>query len=181
MVESTNLDRYLQLLRDNPAYALGCAVWGGIMPGIGYWTIHTDLKPQDFKTSDPIHWVLAATVAACLVFSIRTVYRAGYATSDERIKAVCWVIGLEGAMTCSPTQWLGLTALAVLVGINGIATACVNVKNAADAEAEPEAEAEPVRVEPPPLPVSDPIADVATVMAKVRAVRRKPRMTEATT
>ena len=166
-MNTTSLDAYLKLLRTNPAYAAGCALWGGIMPFIGYWTIHNNLAT--FDRADWKHWVMAAAAAACLVFSIRTVYSAGYATSEERVKAVCWVIGLEGTMVANPTSWLAIMALCVLSGINAIATACVQLKNASTRQEETPA-AEPESVSTP-----DPVAQVSAVLTKVRAARRVTR------
>lgn len=116
----------IQLAYEHKRTALFGALWGGFMPFGAYWTVHHDLHSLDSWRE----YVLVPMVAACLLFSVRTVWQWGFRSSGERIKASCWVIALEGLMIASPTQWLAVVALFYLIGINAVATACVIVRQA---------------------------------------------------
>lgn len=122
----TSILEDLELVAKRRSLALGSAAWGAIMPLAAYWTVHHDLH----GLSTWRDYVLVAVVVACLLFSVRTVWKAGHQTSGERLKATCWVIGLEGLMVASPSPWLAVLALCYLIGINAIATACAIVRHA---------------------------------------------------
>ena len=125
----TSILEDITLARKHRTVGIGAAAWGAIMPLAAYWTVHNDLHALDTWRD----YVLVAVVAACLLFSVRTVWKAGHQTSGERLKATCWVVGLEGLMVASPTPWLAVLALCYLIGINAIATACVIVRHATPA------------------------------------------------
>jgi hypothetical protein len=63
-------------------------------------------------------------VAGGLVFSAKTVYQWARLAFDDWMKALGFVILVEGVMVCSSTRWLSIAALVYLVVINGIATGC---------------------------------------------------------
>lgn len=122
-------------VRAHPQTAVGSGLLGAI-PCVGaYVTMHGDLG----RVEGPQRWALALTLAACLVFSMRTVWLAGVGAFGERLKSVCVVIAFEGLMACSPTVWLALVALSALIVINAVATACHLVSQ----DTQPD---EPVRV-----------------------------------
>jgi len=126
----TSILEDITLASKHRSVAIGGGAWGAIMPLAAYWTVHNDLHGL-------VTWrdyVLVAVVAACLLFSVRTVWKAGHQTSGERLKATCWVVGLEGLMVASPSPWLAVLALCYLIGINAIATACVIIRHATPAQ-----------------------------------------------
>jgi hypothetical protein len=109
--------------------ALGAAL-GGFPPASAYLLTHYALRelwasPDAFERAR--FWLLLPVVAACLVFSVRTVWQWGNRSSLEKTKATCLVIALEGVMVLAPIPALSAVALAMLVVINAIATACTLV------------------------------------------------------
>jgi hypothetical protein len=63
-----------------------------------------------------------------LVYSAKTVYDWGSLAFKLPIKAVGFVVLLEGVMVTAKTPWLGVVALVYLIVINGVATACTLAK-----------------------------------------------------
>jgi hypothetical protein len=59
-----------------------------------------------------------------LVYSAQTVYQWAKAAFTQALKSVGFCVLLEGVMVTAHTHWLTLTALALLVVINGTATGC---------------------------------------------------------
>lgn len=100
--------------------AIGAGAIGAI-PCVGaYDTLHGGLElVAGYK-----YVGLLVCLAACLAFSVRTVWLFGDGLFGERWKAVFLVVALEGLMAFSPARWLGLVALAALICINAVATAC---------------------------------------------------------
>lgn len=88
---------------------------GGIVPLAVYMTAHYSVQ------ANPYLWVL---VVAGLVYSATTVYKWGVIAFSSPVKAVGFVALLEGVLTFSPEHVLSLAALATLMAINAIATAC---------------------------------------------------------
>lgn len=111
----------LRAARRHPLLAVFGGLLGGFPPLAAYRSTHGDLQ----SASMPLRYVLGVVVAACLLFSVRTVWLWGEAAFRERMKAACLVVAIEGMMVASPTVWLAMLALFFLIGINAIATACV--------------------------------------------------------
>lgn len=109
--------------RHPTASVLGGAL-GGFVPIAAYTIVHQELRRSG-------HWDLwqpiAPVVAACLLFSVRTVWQWGHQSFREGFKASCLVVAIEGVMVFSATPLLCMVALAYLVAINAIATACTLV------------------------------------------------------
>jgi len=93
---------------------------GGFVPVATFVLSHTELERGRALWLQPA----AAFVAGGLLFSAVTMYRWGRLAFDVRAKAVGFVLLLEGTMVTSSSRWLALVALAYLVAINGVATAC---------------------------------------------------------
>lgn len=79
-----------------------------------------------FVTAHSGSWTAlsVALVVGGLLYSARTVYSWGVLAFAERVKALGFVMLLEGVLVTSQTAWLARAALAYLVLINGTATAC---------------------------------------------------------
>jgi VIT1/CCC1 family predicted Fe2+/Mn2+ transporter len=63
-------------------------------------------------------------VAGGLVYSATTVFQWARLAFTSALKSAGFVVLLEGVMVTSNTHWLALAALAYLIAINGVATAC---------------------------------------------------------
>lgn len=101
------------------AFVVGMLL-GGFVPVATFVLAHAELVHGRPLWLQPA----AAFVAGGLLFSAVTMYRWGRLAFDVRAKAVGFVLLLEGTMVTSSTRWLSLVALAYLVLINGVATAC---------------------------------------------------------
>jgi hypothetical protein len=91
------------------------AMLGGFIPLASYTIAHQEAPNK------PVLWVL---VACGLAYSALTVFDWARVAFRHPVKALGFCGLLEGVMTFSGTQWLGITALTVLIVINGIATGC---------------------------------------------------------
>jgi len=91
------------------------AMLGGFIPLASYTIAHQEAP------NTPVLWML---VACGLAYSALTVFDWARVAFRHPVKAVGFCALLEGVMTFSSTQWLGITALAMLIVINGIATGC---------------------------------------------------------
>jgi hypothetical protein len=91
------------------------AMLGGFIPLASYTIAHQEAPNRPFL------WVL---VACGLAYSALTVFDWARVAFRHPIKALGFCGLLEGVMTLSGTQWLGITALTMLIVINGIATGC---------------------------------------------------------
>jgi hypothetical protein len=124
--------------RDHWPTAIGAGAIGAI-PCVGaYLLMHGDVsgglkatgllalvaKQLGSNAQAPWACFLLVTLAACMAFSVRTVWLFGESAFGERLKSVFLVVSLEGLMAFSPATWIGLVALAALICINGVATAC---------------------------------------------------------
>lgn len=118
-MELSLLDQW-DAAKKSPRAAVLAAALGGLPPLGAYITAHYDVG----RFTDWRRFALWSVLAACMVFSMRTVWGWGHAAFDERLKAVCLVVALEGLMVFSPTTWLAMLALCYLIGINAVATAC---------------------------------------------------------
>ncbi|MBI5252614.1 MAG: hypothetical protein HY912_24220 [Desulfomonile tiedjei] len=88
-------------------------VLGGWIPITTYSIIHWHVQ------SMPLLWLL---VAGGLVYSALTVYQWAKLAFHQSLKAIGFVVLLEGAMTFVPDPWIGVPCLFLLVIINGLAT-----------------------------------------------------------
>lgn len=82
-------------------------VLGAFVPLASYTLVHVDGRREV--------WAL---VAGGLVYSALTVYQWAYKAFSYRAKAVGFVVLLEGVMTFTRVEWLGLTGLVILMGLN---------------------------------------------------------------
>lgn len=80
---------------------------GGFVPLASYTLVHVDGRREV--------WGL---VAGGLLYSALTVYQWARRAFSYRAKAVGFVVLLEGVMTFTRVQWLGLAGLAILMGLN---------------------------------------------------------------
>lgn len=106
--------------RNRLATSLG-AILGGFVPTASYTVAHHELDLSRPLT-DQIGTVL---VLGGLLFSAITVVRWGRQAFQSTAKAVGFVALTEGVLVASQTQWLALSALAILVGVNAIATGSI--------------------------------------------------------
>jgi hypothetical protein len=88
-------------------------ILGGWIPITTYSIIHGQVQ------SLPWLWVL---VAGGLVYSAITVFQWAKLAFRHSLKALGFVVLLEGAMTFVPNAWIGMPCLILLVVINGLAT-----------------------------------------------------------
>jgi hypothetical protein len=109
------LDQVAQATRahNRLAFAIG-ALLGGFIPVASYTVCHLECPQQ------PALWVL---VVAGFAYSAITVYQWASIAFKHWAKALGFVVLTEGVIFFSTTHWLSFVALAVLVSINGIATA----------------------------------------------------------
>jgi hypothetical protein len=93
------------------------ALLGALVPIATYTVAHLELAGW----RDP----RSTLVAAGLLFSAKTVWQWGRQAFACPWKATGFVLLTEGVMVTSGIQWLAQLALAYLIGINAIATACL--------------------------------------------------------
>ena len=93
---------------------------GGFVPLASFWLSHHELD-----ATRPVYTqVTAYIVAGGLLYSAKTVYAWGKLAFHMSIKALGFVVLLEGVMILSCTPWLTTMALVYLIAINGVATGC---------------------------------------------------------
>jgi hypothetical protein len=110
--------------RNRLATLLG-AILGGVAPLISYVVAHYELN-----TDSPLYTQPGTLlVLGCLLFSASTVYAWGKLAFKSGPKALGYVVLTEGALIIARTHWLGLVALALLIGINSVATGCTLALN----------------------------------------------------
>lgn len=95
-------------------------ILGMFVPFATYFVAHQD------TAVNRLYWVL---VAGGLLFSAKTVYEWTKIAFQSGAKAFGFCLIIEGVMTFSPNVYLGCAALALLAGINGIATGCILALN----------------------------------------------------
>jgi len=88
-------------------------ILGGWVPMVTYLVSH--IHVQDL----PMLWLL---VAGGLTYSAMTVFSWAKIAFRHPLKALGFVVLLEGAMTFVPDGWIGLPSLGLLILINGLAT-----------------------------------------------------------
>lgn len=89
-------------------------ILGGFVPAAVWFIAHYQTKQRAWL------WLF---VAGGLIYSATTVYQWGTLAFGGRIKPLGFVLLLEGTMTFACGFWLPFAALALLVSINGTATA----------------------------------------------------------
>lgn len=121
------------VVRSRPALSMFGACMGAIPCGGAFEIMHGALEAvlNTWRV-----YPMLVTLAACLAFSVRTVWVFGHAIFGEGWKAGFLVVSLEGLMAVMPKshEWLSLIALAALIGINAVATACHIVSQRPKAE-----------------------------------------------
>lgn len=92
-------------------------VFGGWAPLASYIIAHIELQGhyQNYKS---------AMLVGALLFSAPTVFQWFKEVFDSAVKAFGLVVLLEGVMCFSDTVWLGISALVLLMVINGIQSGC---------------------------------------------------------
>lgn len=90
---------------------------GGWAPLASYFVAHKEIGSNYYQP-------LTLLVLGALLFSAPTVYEWCMAAFNNRAKAIGFVVLLEGVMVFSHIPWLGISALILLISINGIQSAC---------------------------------------------------------
>jgi uncharacterized membrane protein HdeD (DUF308 family) len=105
--------------RHRLATALG-GLLGAVVPVATYVVAH-----QETSDTGPL-WAQPAAflVAGGLAYSATTVYQWARLAFGHPVKALGFVVLLEGTMVASQTPWLAIVALVYLAAINAIATGC---------------------------------------------------------
>lgn len=141
------------------AAAIGGSI-GWIPPTGAYRTLHDDSVKLFTESGWPVpgNLGLLLTLAACVAFSVRTVWLWGEESWGEPFKAAALVVSLEGLMLFGKGDWLPLVALAALVMLNASASASHLAERArakaAKTDKSPDASpASPASVREPILPV----------------------------
>lgn len=89
-------------------------ILGGFVPSAVYALVHFE------AAAHPIFWVM---ILGGLAYSAISVFHWAKSAFHMWVKAVGFVLLLEGMVTFSNERWLGLTGLVLLVTINGISAA----------------------------------------------------------
>lgn len=89
---------------------------GGIMPAASYTLVHA----REGVASNPLLWIL---VAGGLLYSAPSVFNWARQAFQGQVKALGFVILIEGVATFARIHWISYAGLAVLVAINGISAA----------------------------------------------------------
>ena len=93
---------------------------GGIIPALTFFVDRYEVDPKlPLYGQIPAYLVLGG-----MVFSAKTVFEWAKLAFHNTLKAVGFIVLVEGAMIFSGLFPLAVVALAVLVTINGTATAC---------------------------------------------------------
>jgi hypothetical protein len=96
--------------------ALVGLVLGGFVPLASYTLIHQEVAAR------PQLWAL---VAGGLVYSAISVYAWACQAFENRMKALGFVVLLEGTLTFCSVRWLSLAGLAILMVLNGVSAAVI--------------------------------------------------------
>jgi len=90
------------------------------VPVASYQLAHHEVVPGAALYAQPAAWM----VLGALCFSALTVYGWAKMAFGSGVKALGFVVLLEGVLVASQTPWLALGALGYLVAVNGVATGC---------------------------------------------------------
>lgn len=105
--------------RNRLATVLGM-VLGGFVPVASFVLAHQEIVPGKSMLFQVPCWL----VVGGLTYSAKTVFDWARAAFSLRLKALGFVVLLEGVMTGANTTWLAYAALAILVAINSISAGC---------------------------------------------------------
>lgn len=153
------LDQFTTARKHPGAAVLGLLLGGGVPLAIYFYAHELGGNWRDPR---------AAIVIGGLLFSAKTVWQWGREAFDCPYKATGYVILMEGVMVTSRNELLSRLALAFLIGINAIATACTI---ATEKQAEPEA---PQTVTEVARALSIPRAKAAKVVDRQLAAKARP-------
>jgi hypothetical protein len=97
------------------------ALWGFVKGGFpslaAYYIAHEEIQGNYYQP-------LSILVFGALLFSVPTVYEWCKTAFNSSVKAIGFVVLLEGVMVFSNIHWLGVAALTLLIAVNGIQSAC---------------------------------------------------------
>ncbi len=110
--------------RNNMLATMFGFILGGVVPAFVYEVGHFEVADR------PWLWAL---VIGGLIYSAITVFNWGAAAFSSKFKSFGFVVLVEGVMTLSNDHYVAGAALALLVGINGVATACNLIANRKEA------------------------------------------------
>jgi hypothetical protein len=100
--------------RGNRFFAFGGLLVGGFIPLGSYTLIHQEVAAK------PYLWAL---VAGGLLYSSTSVFLWAVSYFHNKLKAIGFVILLEGILTLSSVEWLSITGLAILMSLNAVTAA----------------------------------------------------------
>lgn len=104
----------IRIAMKNPLAAFAGFILGGFVPVATFSISHLDKTLNEY--------VMWALVIGGLIYSALTVFGWAKSAFDNALKAVGFVVLIEGVMTLSGLPMLSYAALGLLVVINGIAT-----------------------------------------------------------
>jgi len=102
--------------RNRLALGVGSAL-GGFVPIATYHLAHAEANWNNAAYSLPCY-----LVAGGLLYSATTVYTWMAEATGSGKKALGWTVLTEGVMIASRAPWLSIMALALLIGMNAVAT-----------------------------------------------------------
>ena len=107
----------LSLQKQNRMATIFGVIIGGFVPMATFFLVHFGVQQN---------MMLWPIVAGGLLFSAKTVYNWGQIAFSNSWKAFGFCVLVEGVMTFAPSSliYLAVSSLAMLMGINGIATGC---------------------------------------------------------
>lgn len=100
--------------RGNRLFAIGGLLVGGFIPLGSYTLIHQEVAAR------PYLWAL---VAGGLLYSSTSVFLWADSYFHSKLKAVGFVVLLEGILTLSSVEWLSIAGLAILMSLNAVTAA----------------------------------------------------------
>lgn len=125
----------LRTARENASVSAGGAWFGAVPTSSAFILAHYAL-PELWDEVELLErfrfWGLLPVLVACLLFSVQTIWQ--FTARFGRSKAACTIVVLEGVMVLSPYIWHAAIALACLVLVNAVATACTLVAEEPRAE-----------------------------------------------
>jgi hypothetical protein len=101
-------------IRNHPLAGFVGFILGGFVPGAVYTVAHYQVQAR---------WYLWVLVAGGLLYSAKTVYQWGVLVFGDRLKATGFVLLIEASMTFADGKLVPISALVLLVAINGVAAA----------------------------------------------------------
>jgi hypothetical protein len=97
-------------------------VLGSVVPLMAYMEAHYELHMADAKLED--YWsIYTVLTLGGMLFSAKSVFYWTKSAFKDSMKAFGFVCLVEGSMIFSHISWVGWLGLAILIGINAIASA----------------------------------------------------------